>query len=85
VSGAHCWHQKVVIEKAGPDDRYGDVGVDTAHSHQVYKQWLALTRPANHPSGLRRPMWMLRPYKPDPSAFKLSPQAPARPQKEQSK
>lgn len=71
VSGAHCWHQKVVLEKAQPNDRYGDVYVDTAKSHQVYKDWLALARPANHPSGLRRPIWLLRPYKPDPLAYKL--------------
>jgi anaerobic selenocysteine-containing dehydrogenase len=70
VSGAHCWHQKVVLEKARPTDQYGDVFVDTAKAHQVYKNWLALARPANHPSGLRRPIWLLRPYKPDPSAFR---------------
>lgn len=69
VSGAHCWHQKVVLEKARPSDHHGDVYVDTVKSHQVYKNWLALARPAQHPSGLRRPLWMLRPYKPDPSAY----------------
>src|SRR5262249_7633120 len=70
VSGAHCWHQKVVLEKAHSTDQYGDVFVNTAKSHQVYKDWLALARPATHPSGLRRPIWLLRPYKPDPSAFR---------------
>ena len=29
VSGMHCWHQRVRVEKAGPDDRYGDIVVDT--------------------------------------------------------
>ena len=29
VSGMHCWHQRVTVEKAGPDDRYGDIMVDT--------------------------------------------------------
>ena len=29
VSGMHCWHQRVTLEKAGPDDRYGDIFVDT--------------------------------------------------------
>ena len=24
----HCWHQKVTVTKAGPDDRYGDMPVD---------------------------------------------------------
>jgi anaerobic selenocysteine-containing dehydrogenase len=69
VSGAHCWHQKVVLEKASAEDRYGDVLVDTARAHQVYRNWLKLARPATHPSGLRRPWWLLRPYRPDPSAY----------------
>ena len=30
VSGMHCWHQKVTVTKAGPDDQYGDIVVDTA-------------------------------------------------------
>ena len=29
VSGMHCWHQRVHLEKAGPDDAYGDIMVDT--------------------------------------------------------
>ncbi len=29
VSGMHCWHQKVVVPGRGPEDRYGDVFVDT--------------------------------------------------------
>ena len=29
ISGMHCWHQKVRLEKAGPADRYGDIVVDT--------------------------------------------------------
>ena len=28
VSGMHCWHQKVVVAAAGPEDRFGDVRVD---------------------------------------------------------
>ena len=35
VSGMHCWHQKVRLEKAGADDRYGDVVVDTDESHRL--------------------------------------------------
>jgi anaerobic selenocysteine-containing dehydrogenase len=69
ISGSHAWHQKVRIVPAGPADRYGDIVVDTNKSHEVYKRWLALTRPAPGPDGLRRPMWLLRPYKPDPSAY----------------
>ncbi|MGH7836106.1 MAG: molybdopterin-dependent oxidoreductase, partial [Candidatus Binatia bacterium] len=29
ISGQHCWHQKVMIERPGPEDRYGDIFVDT--------------------------------------------------------
>jgi hypothetical protein len=46
VSGMHCWHQKVRVERAAPEDRYGDVFVDTNKSFQVYEQWLKRTRPA---------------------------------------
>lgn len=70
ISGAHCWHQKVRVTPAQPGDRYGDVHVDTHKSHAVFKRWLAMTRPptAQHP--LRRPHWMLRPYRPEPSAYR---------------
>ena len=64
VSGMHCWHQKVRLEKAGPDDRYGDIFVDTNRSHELYKEWLAMTRPAPGPGGLRRPLWFDRPLRP---------------------
>jgi anaerobic selenocysteine-containing dehydrogenase len=69
ISGAHCWHQKVRIEKPGPDDRYGDVFVDTDKSHEAYRRWLALARPAPGPDGLRRPLWLARVYRPAPAAF----------------
>src|SRR5437868_1578224 len=51
VSGMHCWHQRVTLEKAGLEDRYGDIVVDTAKSHDVFKEWLAMTRPAPGPDG----------------------------------
>ena len=71
VSGCHCWHQKVRITRARPEDRYGDVSVDTNKSHEVYRRWLALARP---PRGeWRRPYWMLRPFRPAESAFRLPP------------
>jgi anaerobic selenocysteine-containing dehydrogenase len=72
VSGMHCWHQKVRIEPAAAGDRYGDVFVDTNKSLQVYEEWLKKTRPAPGPGGLRRPLWMLRPVKPAPEAYRLS-------------
>jgi anaerobic selenocysteine-containing dehydrogenase len=71
VSGMHCWHQRVRVEKAGPDDRYGDIEVDTNESHRLYKEWMAKTRPAPGPDGLRRPLWFLRPLKPVPEAYKF--------------
>jgi anaerobic selenocysteine-containing dehydrogenase len=72
LSGQHCWHQKVRVERPSPDNRYGDIFVDTDKAHAVYKRWLGMTRPAPGPGGLRRPLWLLRTYKPDPEAYKLS-------------
>jgi anaerobic selenocysteine-containing dehydrogenase len=71
VSGMHCWHQRVTLEKAGPDDAYGDVMVDTAASHEAYRDWMAKARPAPGPGGLRRPLWFDRPLRPVPSAYKV--------------
>jgi anaerobic selenocysteine-containing dehydrogenase len=71
VSGMHCWHQRVVVARAQPEDRYGDVFVDTRRSFQVYEEWLAKTRPAPGPGGLRRPLWLDRPLRPVVSAFKI--------------
>ena len=73
VSGMHCWHQRVTVEKAGADDRYGDVVVDTDLSHRLYKEWMARTRPAPGPDGTRRPMWFDRPLRPIPDAYKMEP------------
>ena len=71
VSGMHCWHQRVKVEKAGPNDRYGDVSVDTTESHRIYQEWLANTRPAPGPDNLRRPLWFDRPLRPVPGAYKV--------------
>jgi anaerobic selenocysteine-containing dehydrogenase len=71
ISGMHCWHQKVRISQAGSTDRHGDIKVDTGKSLQVYGEWLALTRPAPGPGGLRRPLWFKRPLKPDKSEYYL--------------
>jgi len=69
LSGMHCWHQKVSIEKAHPEDKYGDVFVDTEKSFAIYKEWLEMTRPAPGPGGLRRPLWMGRPLRPSEEMF----------------
>jgi anaerobic selenocysteine-containing dehydrogenase len=69
ASGMHCWHQLVRVERAGADDRYGDIVVDTNLSFAVYQRWKALARPAPGPGGLRRPLWIPRAVRPDDSAY----------------
>ncbi|MCS7118171.1 MAG: molybdopterin-dependent oxidoreductase [Thaumarchaeota archaeon] len=69
VSGQHVWHQRVRVEKAQAGDRYGDVVVNLAKSMEVYRRWMALTRPPKN--GMRRPLWLLRPFKPHPDAYRL--------------
>jgi anaerobic selenocysteine-containing dehydrogenase len=71
VSGMHCWHQRVKVEKAGPNDRYGDISVDTNESHRQYKEWMSKTRPAPGPDGTRRPYWFDRPLRPIKNAYKF--------------
>jgi anaerobic selenocysteine-containing dehydrogenase len=73
VSGMHCWHQAVRVTRARPEDRYGDVVVDTAKSRAAYAEWLALARPAGRfsPDGTRRPYWLLRPLKPAREVYRL--------------
>ncbi|MCS6846189.1 MAG: molybdopterin-dependent oxidoreductase [Anaerolineae bacterium] len=70
ISGSHCWHQKVRVMPAQPSDRYGDIYVDTAKAHEVYHRWLAMTRPPTEKHELRRPYWMLRPFRPHKSAYR---------------
>ena len=69
ISGMHCWHQRVSIEKAHATDKYGDVFVDTEKSFAIYKEWLAMARPAPGPNGLRRPLWLARPLRPADEMF----------------
>jgi anaerobic selenocysteine-containing dehydrogenase len=69
ISGMHCWHQLVRVERAAPDDRYGDIFVDTNLAHAVYLKWKALARPAPGPYNLRRPLWLPRVHRPVESAF----------------
>ncbi|HEU4435566.1 MAG TPA: molybdopterin dinucleotide binding domain-containing protein, partial [Pyrinomonadaceae bacterium] len=73
ISGMHCWHQAVRVRAAEPEDRPGDIFVDTEKSRDVYRKWLAMTRPADKhsPDGTRRPYWMLRPLKPAREYYKL--------------
>lgn len=69
ISGMHCWHQRVRIEKPGPNDKYGDIMVDTNRSMENYREWLKMTRPAPGPDGLRRPLWFKRPLKPQKEMY----------------
>jgi anaerobic selenocysteine-containing dehydrogenase len=73
ISGMHCWHQAVRIQRALPSDAYGDVVVDTEKMHRYYRKWLEMTRPAARvsPDGTRRPYWLLRPLKPSHAAYRL--------------
>jgi anaerobic selenocysteine-containing dehydrogenase len=82
VSGAHCWLQKAVnVRKAESGENHGDVFVDTHRSMEVYREWVALARPAsaNSPDGTRRPAWLKRPLKPIPEAYKLPEKSPKKP------
>lgn len=69
ISGMHCWHQKVRVRPAEPGDEYSDIFVDFARARDVYRKWLALTRPAI--GELRRPIWLFRPVKPTLAAYAL--------------
>ena len=71
ISGQHCWHQKVRVERVGDQDRYGDIFVDTNKAHEVYKRWIKMARPAPGPDNLRRPLWLVRSYRPAPEAYYL--------------
>ncbi|MCH7945282.1 MAG: molybdopterin-dependent oxidoreductase [Armatimonadetes bacterium] len=71
VSGQHCWHVKVTLQAAQEDDLYGDIFVDTNKSMEVYRRWLALTKPAPGPGGLRRPLWFARSVRPAEETFRL--------------
>jgi anaerobic selenocysteine-containing dehydrogenase len=72
VSGQHCWHQKVRVEKAVRMSE-GDVFVDRKKAEAIYREWLAMARPAR--GEWRRPLWLHRPYRPTLSAFRREPNA----------
>jgi anaerobic selenocysteine-containing dehydrogenase len=73
VSGMHCWHQAVTVERAKPGDEYGTVFVDTRKSRDVYEKWLSETRCARRhsPNATRRPWWLLRPLRPRWESYRL--------------
>ena len=52
ISGMHCWHQKVVVGRARrPPTATATSSSRPARSMEVYRQWLARTKPG---SGARR-------------------------------
>ena len=71
VSGMHCWHQSVKVERAHEGDLYADVVVDTSKSMEVYREWKQGTRPAPGPGGLRRPLHFARAVKPSADAYRI--------------
>ncbi len=71
ISGMHCWHQKVRVEKAAPNDRYGDVRVDTKRSREIYREWLKETPAGLRPGNLRRPLWFSRAVRPSDDSYRL--------------
>ena len=80
VSGAHCWLQRATsVRRARPDERHGDVYVDTQRSMEVYRQWKALARSAREhsPDQTRRPWWLKRPLKPVRAAYRLPERTPS--------
>ena len=74
ISGMHCWHQAVRVLAARPEDRYGDVFVDTARSREVFLEWLERSRGADRhsPDGTRRPHWLMRSLRPTRDAYRIA-------------
>ncbi len=65
ISGMHCWHQKVILSKAQPGDKIGDISVNYENNLNVYRAWRdELTRPLNATNKWRRPQWIKRPWVP---------------------
>ena len=65
--------KEVTVEPAKEGDEHGDVFVDTDKSFAIYKEWLAMARPAPGPDGLRRPLWLARPLRPSEEMFYVQP------------
>ena len=78
VSGMHCWHQRVHAREGRRRTTATATSSSTpTKSHEVYKEWLAMTRPAPGPDGLRRPLWFDRPLRPVPAGVQAVAQRPA--------
>ena len=65
IAGNHAWHQKVIIEKAGANDKIGDISVNYENNFKTYQAWRdKLTRPLEVGDTLRRPQHIKRPAVP---------------------
>jgi hypothetical protein len=65
IAGNHAWHLKVIIEKAQPSDKIGDIYVNYENNFKVYQAWRdKLTRPLDHNDTERRPWFIKRPAVP---------------------
>lgn len=65
ISGMHCWHQKVLLEKCEKGDKIGDVYVNYENNFKTYQAWRdKLTRPLDVNNTQRRPRWIKRPWVP---------------------
>jgi len=72
IAGNHGWHQKVVITKAGADEKIGDISVNYENNFKVYQAWRdQLTRPLEPGDKWRRPYHIKRPVKPSQKAYKV--------------
>ncbi len=72
IAGNHAWHQKVIIEKAGANEKIGDIYVNYENNYKVYKAWRdKLTRPLEPGDKWRRPYHIKRPVKPSQKAYKV--------------
>ncbi len=60
------------VERARAGDDHCDVFADTHEYMEVYREWVALARPAPGPGNLRRPLHFARAVKPTRDAYNLS-------------
>ena len=73
IAGNHGWHQQVRIEKAGPNDKLGDIYVNYENNFKIYQAWRdKLTRPLDEGDKWRRPYHIKRPVKPSQKAYKVN-------------
>lgn len=69
ISEIHCWRQRVKIEKPKEGGKNENIFVDTNKSHEIYKEWMAMTRPAPGHNRERRTLWFVRAFRPDEPTF----------------